>query len=65
MSKASDNDKRGDIEKIKMLEFSISTKFLLKSLIASLKGCNIPIYPTLLGPLRIWIYPKIFRSMIV
>lgn len=26
-----------------------------KSLIASQKGCKIPINPTLLGPLRIWI----------
>jgi len=33
-----------------------------KSLIASLNGCNKPIILTLLGPLRIWLYPKIFRS---
>lgn len=39
--------------------------FLLKSFKASLKGCKIPIRPTLLGPLRIWIYPKILRSKMV
>lgn len=37
-------------------------RFLLKSLIASLKGWRIPIIPTLLGPFRIWMYLKIFRS---
>lgn len=48
-------------------EFIISefTKFLLKSFNASLKGCKIPIIPTLLGPFRICIYLKIFRSRIV
>lgn len=30
-------------------------RFLLNNLIASLKGCKIPIIPTLLGPFRIWI----------
>lgn len=28
-------------------------RFLLNNLIASLKGCKIPIIPTLLGPFRI------------
>lgn len=45
--------------------FSEEIKFLLKSFKASLKGCKIPIIPTLLGPFRIWIYPKNFRSKIV
>lgn len=40
-------------------------RFLLNNLIPSLKGCIIPIIPTLLGPFRIWIYLKIFRSKIV
>lgn len=34
---------------------SEGNKFLLKSFNASLKGCKIPIRPTLLGPFRIWI----------
>lgn len=32
------------------------------NLIASENGCKIPINPTLFGPNRICIYPKIFRS---
>lgn len=44
---------------------SEDNKFLLNNLIASLKGCKIPINPTLLGPFRIWIYLRIFRSRIV
>lgn len=35
---------------------------LAKSLIASANGCGNPIKLTLFGPLRIWIYPRIFRS---
>jgi hypothetical protein len=35
---------------------------LVKSLIASANGWGTPIHPTLLGPLRIWMYPKTFRS---
>lgn len=45
--------------------FSDKIRFLLKSFSASLKGCKIPINPTLFGPFRIWIYPRIFRSKIV
>jgi hypothetical protein len=59
------NDKAGVIEVTNEFIVSWLIKFLLKSLIASLKGCRIPIKPTLLGPFRIWIYPKIFRSKIV
>lgn len=32
---------------------SNDNRFLLNNLIASLKGCKIPIIPTLLGPFRI------------
>ena len=39
----------------------ITTSFE-KSLIASLNGCSRPIILTLLGPLRICLYPKILRS---
>ena len=43
--------------------FHISTLWHpINNLIASQKGWGIPIIPTLLGPLRIWIYPKTFRS---
>jgi len=35
---------------------------LENNLIASLNGCKIPTNLTLLGPLRIWLRPKIFRS---
>jgi len=44
---------------------SFEIKVLLKSLIASAIGCRIPIIPTLFGPFRIWIYLKVFRSIIV
>lgn len=58
-------DKAGvKYDKMKFID-SEGNKFLLKSFRASLKGCKIPINPTLLGPFRIWIYPKIFRSKIV
>jgi len=39
-----------------------NTLSLENSLIASLKGCRIPPAPTLFGPFRSWLYPKIFRS---
>lgn len=58
-------DRAGVIEATNIFIVSWLIKFLLKSLIASLKGCRIPISPTLLGPFRIWIYPRIFRSKIV
>lgn len=35
---------------------------LVKSLIASAKGTGRPARPILLGPFRIWIYPRILRS---
>jgi hypothetical protein len=34
----------------------------VKSFTASARGWGIPAHPTLLGPLRIWIYPNTFRS---
>lgn len=49
------NEKAGVIYTIEKFIFSAVIKFLLKSLIASAKGCRIPISPTLLGPFRIWI----------
>lgn len=58
-------DRAGDRkERVKFMD-SDGSKFLLKSFKASLKGWSRPINPTLLGPFRIWIYPKIFRSKIV
>lgn len=45
-----------------MLDIKGQTCSLENNLIASLKGCKIPIKPTLLGPLRIWMYPKSLRS---
>lgn len=48
-------------DKLKFIN-SKERRFLLNNLIASLKGCKIPIIPTLLGPFRIWMYLKIFRS---
>jgi len=38
------------------------TDSLVNNLIASLKGWGIPINPTLFGPLRSCLYPRIFRS---
>lgn len=55
----------GVINDKNMFIFSERIKFLLNSFNASLKGCKIPNKPTLFGPFRIWIYPKIFRSRIV
>lgn len=47
------NDKAGVIyERIKFMD-SDGKIFLLKSFRASLKGCKMPIRPTLLGPFRI------------
>lgn len=40
-------------EEIEKLELSVVSNDLLKSLIASAKGCRIPINPTILGPFRI------------
>lgn len=59
-----------DIKNMKMGEKKYKRQFdtddqvcsLENSLIASEKGCKIPIKPTLFGPFRIWIYPKTFRS---
>lgn len=50
--------------KINRLVFDIdgTTNSFVNSLIASLKGWGIPATPTLLGPFRNWLYPKIFRS---
>lgn len=59
------NDVAGVIYEIIKFVFSEVSKFLLNNFKASLNGCKIPIIPTLLGPLRIWIYPRIFRSKIV
>lgn len=49
---------------LNMLRFDVVGRVnsLENSLIASLKGWNSPIIPTLLGPFRSWEYPKILRS---
>ena len=36
---------------------------LINSLIASANGCGKPINPGLLGPLRVWKYPRNLRSI--
>lgn len=48
-------------DKLKFIN-SNDNRFLLNNLIASLKGWSNPNIPTLLGPFRIWIYLRIFRS---
>jgi len=49
------NIARGGVRKDRVkLVISVEIRFLLKSLIASLKGCKIPMNPTLFGPFRIW-----------
>lgn len=58
-------DSAGVIYDIIKFIISVGSKFLLNNLSASLMGWRIPNIPTLLGPFRIWIYPKIFRSRIV
>jgi len=45
-----------------MLDKFGKTNSFENNLIASLNGCISPINLTLLGPFRIWLYPKIFRS---
>lgn len=49
------NEIAGVINDKNIFIFSDEIRFLLKSFNASLKGCKIPISPTLLGPFRIWI----------
>lgn len=58
-------ERKGDKYDNEIFIDSNITKLLLKSLIASLKGCKVPNIPTLFGPFRIWIYLNIFRSKIV
>lgn len=62
---AVNNDIAGVIYDNEKFIISMDSNVLLKSFKASLKGCRIPVIPTLLGPFRNWIYPKIFRSKIV
>jgi len=45
-----------------MLEYIGKTSSFEKSLIASLNGWANPTTLTLLGPFRIWLYPRILRS---
>lgn len=59
------NDSAGVIYDIMKFIISVGSKFLLNSFKASLIGWRIPNIPTLLGPFRIWMYPKIFRSRMV
>ena len=56
------NPNIGEIKYWSILDKLGKTNSLENNLIASLKGCINPINLTLLGPLRIWLYPKIFRS---
>lgn len=56
------NPNIGEIKYWNIFDRFGNTNSLEKSLIASLKGCIRPIKLTLLGPLRIWLYPRIFRS---
>jgi len=56
------NPNIGEIKYWKIFDKFGKTNSLEKSLIASLNGCINPIILTLLGPLRIWLYPKILRS---
>ena len=56
------NPNIGEIKYWSALERLGNTNSLVNNLIASLNGCIRPINLTLLGPLRIWLYPKIFRS---
>ena len=52
----------GEIKYCKVLDKLGKTNSFEKSLMASLNGCIKPIILTLLGPLRICLYPKILRS---
>ena len=54
--------KRGDKKYWIILEWAGKTNSFEKSLIASLNGWASPMTLTLFGPLRIWLYPRIFRS---
>jgi len=53
----------GDRKNWNLLDWFGIINSLEKSLIASLNGCISPTILTLFGPLRIWLYPKIFRSI--
>lgn len=52
----------GAIKKIFLLVLPGTNSSLVKSLIASLKGCSTPAALVLFGPLRSCLYPKILRS---
>ena len=56
------NPNIGEIKYWNIFERLGKTNSLENNLIASLKGCINPIKLTLLGPFRIWLYPKILRS---
>ena len=56
------NPNIGEIKYWNIFDKFGNTSSLENNLIASLNGCIRPINLTLLGPLRIWLYPKIFRS---
>ena len=56
------NPSIGEIKYCSALDKLGKTNSLENNLIASLKGCIRPIILTLLGPLRICLYPKILRS---
>jgi len=56
------NPNIGEIKYWNIFDKFGKTNSLENNLIASLKGCINPIKLTLLGPFRIWLYPKILRS---
>ena len=47
--------------KVLSLRWKVKTRLRSNNLIASLKGCKIPINPTLFEPFRIWTYHKTIR----
>ena len=56
------NPKRGDTQNNKPLATTGRPSSLEKSFKASEKGCKSPAQPSLVGPLRNWMYPNTFRS---
>merc|ERR1712066_761283 len=62
INKTDINPSIGEIKYCSALDKLGKTNSLENNLIASLKGCIRPIILTLLGPLRICLYPKILRS---
>lgn len=62
INRASNNLNMGAAINIEKFERDGCFCSLVRSFKASANGCGTPIILTLFGPLRSWIYPKIFRS---